>query len=1176
MNESLAIETELAGSPVLEQNVRLMMTNFRTLLRAIPIFFLMLPVLCWSQHQTASLTGQVTDSTGAIVPGAKVTVSNPDRGTSVSTVTDNEGVYLLPQLEPASHYQIVVVREGFKEIRRPDITLEIAQAAKIDFVMEVGNVTESVTISAVPPQLDTQTSSLGQVVSGQTVSSLPLNGRSTFRLIALTPGVTFSQSAYGQFGDVAVNTTWDTNFTINGGRSQSNEILIDGVPSTVGFFNQITTLPVVDETQEFKVESNNLSAQYGRYAGGVINVTTKSGTNTYHGNLYEFVRNSAFDANDWFNKRAGRAIPEFRMNQFGGTFGGPLIIPRLYNGHNRSFFFFSYQGTRRVKGNTTILTVPTDAQKSGDFSATGLKTIYNPYSTDPTTKVRTAFSGNVIPAGMIDPVAKAMLAFYPQPNTGGAGAITNNFISNSPVRVSQDVFSGRFDQNVTNKYHLFGRYSYSETPLTQPNVYDNVASPGPSAVGTTTFRNQSFAFDNLYQFSPTLLIDVNYGFARWFQTRQTRSYGFDNATLGFPTSFVSSVTIPMFPSVNIGGGYSGFANQSYLKNGNDSHSILVSVTKLLGRHSLMFGADGRMHRINLFNVANSAGNFSFAIAQTQGPIASTATNGNAFASFLLGFGSGGSMPIGSGVATQNYYGAIYLQDNFRMTSKLNINAGVRYDGESPYVDRFNKLNYFDPLVASPAANASFPSLTGGLSFASAGGNPRAVYSASHKRIVPRVGFAYSPEPNFSVRGGFGMVYAPLEITNNAVGSSPSLGFASSTSWNTSNDGGFTPDNLLSNPYPQGLVEPTGSSAGPGTQLGQSLTVWDHAPASPYSLQWNLDLQRQFPWSVVADLGYSGSRGVHLTGTFDYNALDPKYMALGTGLTTQVTNPFQPFVSIGALSKATVAQRQLLLPFPQFLSIVDLNKPWGSSTYHSLQAKLVKRMTNGVSFLASYTWSKLISNVNAQNAPIGATDNRGVQNYYNLRAERAVSELDQTHNLVANAVVELPIGKGKRFWGAINPVANKFIGGWRLTAIWTEQSGFPLALTANGVGGGTRPNPVSGVSPVIQGSRSNAEIVGAWFNKAAFAVPPAYTFGTIGRTYAGVRGPGVQNVDGSFGKDTTFEGLDLQFRAEFFNVTNTPHFSMPDMAIQDAGFGTITSTIPSPPTRQIQLSMKLSF
>jgi len=362
----------------------------------------------FAQQQTASLTGQVTDSTGAAVPGAQVTVADTQRGFTTAVVTDQRGDYLFPELEPSDHYQISVIKTGFKSTVQTNVTLQIAQSAKIDLKVAIGDVTDSVTVTSAAPQLDTQTSSLGQVITGNTVENLPLNGRSTFRLIALTPGVTFSQSAYGQFGDVAVNSTWDTNFSINGGRAQSNEILIDGVPSSAGFFDQITTLPIVDETQEFKVESNNLSAVYGRYSGGAINVTTKSGTNEYHGNVFEFLRNSAFDANDWFNKRAGHSNIEFRMNQFGGTIGGPVTIPHLYKGHDRTFFFFAYQGTRRVKGSSFIGTVPTDAEKSGDFSAAGLNPIYNPYTTNSTTKVRTQFANNKIDPSLIDPVAKAL------------------------------------------------------------------------------------------------------------------------------------------------------------------------------------------------------------------------------------------------------------------------------------------------------------------------------------------------------------------------------------------------------------------------------------------------------------------------------------------------------------------------------------------------------------------------------------------------------------------------------------------------------------------------------------------------------------------------------------------------------------------------------------------------
>ena len=585
-----------------------------------------------------------------------------------------------------------------------------------------------------------------------------------------------------------------------------------------------------------------------------------------------------------------------------------------------------------------------------------------------------------------------------------------------------------------------------------------------------------------------------------------------------------------------------------------------------------------MHLINFFNVTNSAGAYNFAIAQTQGPVASTAINGNgnAFASFLLGFGSSGTIPVGSGSELQDFYGAAYLQDDLRLTQRLTVNLGIRYDGESPFADRHNELNYFNPTLASPARNGSFPDLTGGLVFANTPGTSRSVYTRQHGNVAPRLGFAWNALPRTSVRGGYGISYAPLEISNNAVGFVPTLGFSSSTAWNTSNDGGFTPTNLLRNPFPQGFINPTGDSLGASTQLGQSLMVWYHNPPTPYSMQWNFDVQQQFPASVLLDLGYSGSRGEHLTGTFDRDTLDPKYLSLANALTTQVANPFQSNVSVGALSKPTVSQRQLLLPYPQFLSVQEVNNPYGDSIYHSLQAKLVKRTSNGLTLLASYTWSKLISNVNAQNAPIGPSDTTSVQNYYDLRAERSVSEMDQPQNFILNAVYELPVGRGHALLGGVPVAVDKIISGWRLTSILTEQSGFPLTLTAPGVGAGTRPNLAPGISPQIHGSRSNQQRALAWFNPAAFVTPPAYTFGMVGRTFTGVRGPGVQNLDASLEKDTHFWRWDAAFRAEMFNVTNTPHFAMPDTAVQDPAFGTITSVLASPPQREIQLALKLSF
>ena len=1136
-----------------------------------------------AQQQTAQVDGRVTDAAGASIPDALVTVTNPETGFSVKVKTNSTGDYTVPLLQPANHYQIAADREGFKETVQKDVALQVAQTAKINLTLQIGGVSEVVTVTSGEPILDAETSSIGQVITGQTVEDLPLNGRSTFRLIALTPGVTFTQSAYGQFGDVAINTTFDTMFTINGGRVESNEFLIDGVPSSTGFFDQITTIPTPDDTSQFKVEANNLSAQYGRYTGGVVNVTTNSGTNRYHGNVYEFFRNSALDANDWFNKRAGLRIPAFKLNIFGATFGGPLSIPKLYNAKDHTFFFVEYQGTQRTKGTPYSVLLPTDAQKSGDFSALcsaydangvclpGKGTqLYNPFTTNATTKIRTPFAGNIIPAGLIDPVAQAIQKYFPEPNQPLAGG--TNYRVSTPVRLGQDIYSARIDQNVSQKYHLFGRYAYSNSNLTLPNAYGNIADV-EGAAGTTRFRNQSFAFDNIYSISPSLTLSVDYGFARWYQIRQSLSFGFDITTLGLPASLASALTVPVFPTVAIAGGYGGTHLQNYTNNGNDSHALLASVTKTAGRHTIIAGVDGRYHKINFFNLANSAGTYIFAQFQTQNVSTPVPTGGNAYASFLLGAGSSGTLPVGSGVKLNDFYGAVYVQDNWRVTQRLTLNLGVRYDGESPYIESRNRLSYFDPNIPSPLANAAFPALKGGLSYAGINGNSSAVYTRQHDNVAPRVGFAFSPDPTTVVRGGAGIAYGPLEISDNVAGFAPNNGYLTSTTWDTSNDGGYTPANLLRNPYPQGLVQPTGNTLGAATQVGQAISVWVNNPPTPRAYQYNFDVQQQLAKDTLLDLGYVGSRGLYLTGDFDFDTLNPTNLALGNGLSTPVPNPFFGQIAIGALANKTVAQRQLLLPYPQFTSVVAVNDPYGSSSYNSFQAKLVKRASNGLTVLVAYTWSKLISNANPSDAPFGYSV--PVQNYYNLAAERSVSEIDVPQNFVLSSTYDFPLGRGKRFANG-GGFENQLLGGFKLNTIWTEHDGVPLLLSApiTGIASG-RPN-FSGVNPKLPRNRPNAQKVAAWFNTAAFVIPPAYTFGNVGPTFTGVRQPGLQNVDASLIKDNRFEHVQTEFRAEFFNVLNNPHFSGPVTALNSGAYGAISSVVTSPPQREIQFALKISF
>jgi hypothetical protein len=1139
-------------------------------------FLICMCMLAAAQQQTAQLTGHISDPSGAAISGARVTVRDPAKGFTTAVTADSNGDYVVPLLEPADDYEIRVEMQGFKTYVRAGLTLQVAQVAKIDFALQLGEAMQEITVTGAAPLLETQTSSIGQVITGQTVEDLPLNGRSSFRLIALTPGVTFNQSAYGNFGDVPVNTTFDTNFSINGGRAQSNEILIDGAPSSTGFFDQITTLPSVDATQEFKVEANNLSAQYGRYSGGAINVSTKSGTNHFHGNIFEFLRNSAFDANDWFTKRAGKPNPAFKMNQYGGVLGGPVIIPHVLNGHDRTFFFIDYQGTSRIQGKPYQTLVPTADQKAGTFA----KNIWNPFTTTTAgaTKPRQQFSYNgqlnrINPA-LIDPVAAQIQKFFPDPNLFGVTGF--NYIAAAPTRVQQNNFSTRLDQNISQTWHMFGRYAFSQSSLTQPNETGTIADIA-GATGTQKLRNQSFAFDNIYSISPSTTLSVDYGFARWFQFRQTLSYGFDITSLGLPTQLATSASVAMFPTIIIGGGYIGTNNQSYFKNGNDSHALLVSLTKTMGKHTVIVGVDGRLHRINFFNVLASTGTYNFAPAQTGGPDAVTGTGGDGYASFLIGAGSGGSFPIGSGNALQNYYAAIFIQDNWRASQKLTLNVGLRYDGESPYVDRHNFLSYFDSSVTSPAANPAFPNLAGGLQFASANGTSRTIYTRTHDNIGPRLGFAYSPQQTTVVRGGFGIAFAPLELSNNAVGFVPNLGFGSNTSWNFSNDGGYTPANLLRDPYPQGLIMPTGSSQGSATQLGQALNAWFQTPPTPTAYQWNVDVQQQLAAPYLLDIAYVGSRGLYLTGSLNINTLDPKYLGLGTALSASVANPFRPYISVGPLSNSTVARRQLLLPFPQFQGITIQNDPYGASTYHSLQVKGVLRRSHGLTLLTAFTWSKLISNTNISTATIGTNNNTTSQNPYDLSSERSLSELDIPFAFVTNFNYELPFGRGKRLGTHLPEGLDKVVGGWKLNSIWTEQSGLPLVFSApiTGIANG-RPNLALNISPQIAGNRSNMDRVNKWFNTAAFVTPPAYTFGNVRRTFAAVRGPGLQNLDASLIKNTSIEHLNVQFRAEFFNVTNTPHFALPNTTLQNAAFGTISSVVVSPPQRQLQFALKMSF
>ncbi|MBM3785758.1 MAG: hypothetical protein FJW30_15455 [Acidobacteria bacterium] len=500
-----------------------------------------LAVAAYAQSTAGQITGLVTDATGAAVPGAALEVQNVDTGISHTGQTNEQGAYRFPFLAPGV-YRVRVEKQGFRAVNRSNVRLQVDQVAQLDFALEVGSASEAITVEAAAPLLEQSTSALGQVIDNSKISNIPLNGRSSFRLVQLTPGVLNAPSANGQFGDIPVNTMDESIISINGGRNKTNEIMIDGVPSTTGFVNVMTTIPSVDATEEFKVQSSNLSAEWGRFGGGVINVSTKSGTNEFHGTLFEFLRNSVLDSNEFFNKGAGRAIPPFRMNQYGFALGGPVV-------KNRTFFFADVQGTKWRKGDIFIASLPTALQRAGDFSQTLTAAnqrilVYDPQTTRdnpavPGRLVRDAFPGNVVPAARIDPVVRRMMTFFPQPNATGVPLTqANNFVSNAPRKIDQINYSARGDHNVSSSHRVFGRFSVLRSTIFQPDSFGNAATSGPGANGNLNLYNYSASLDNTVTLTPTAILTVRYGFARFYWGRPTRSFGFNQTELGLPQSLV--------------------------------------------------------------------------------------------------------------------------------------------------------------------------------------------------------------------------------------------------------------------------------------------------------------------------------------------------------------------------------------------------------------------------------------------------------------------------------------------------------------------------------------------------------------------------------------------------------------------------------------------------------------
>lgn len=1127
--------------------------------------------------QTGGIGGIVRDPSDAAVANAAVTLVNQETNDRRTQNTGNTGFYSFPELLPAL-YRLEVEAQGFKRFVRANIAVDVEHHVAVDPRLEIGQATESVNVVAETSLLETNTSSLGQVINNKEISDLPLIGRNTLALIGLTTGAT----PIGDFGNIPAraNAYAQGFFSTNGSQALSTETLIDGSPANAAVFNAPAFVPVTDAVSEFKVQTNSLAAEFGRSGGGVVNMVTKSGSNQLHGSAWEFFRSNRLDANTWFNNRGGRSLPFNNLNQFGGTIGGPIVLPRVYNGHDKLFFFFNYEGLREHRGLTQLTNVPTPAQLAGDFA--GGVPIYDPLTTAPDPNrpgqyLRTPFSDNLIPASRIDPVAARVRSLYRPPNTGGPGANFNNFLGNGSAPNYQNQYTGRLDYSISPTKRIYGRVSWSDVQRGAVDFFGNGAdfvNPGGGGVPLVfNARNASLNYsDNL---TATLLLDVRYGFVRQFVFKTPALTGVDLASLGFPASFVSGIFLDALPAFQPSGYQSlAPATSDLIHRADNTHTLAGSLTWIHGPHTLKAGADYRFIPIGELQPNAPQGVFNFNAGFTgANPLAASTSSGSSIASFLLGYPSSGSIDYNPQVSISSRYFATYLQDDWRISRTVTLNMGLRYEVETGRNERYNRLSWFDTAVINPIGQqAGLPDLRGGLQFAGVGGNSTRQKALDTNNFAPRLGIAWNPLPKTVVHAGAGLFYLPMtgDDTGRSLGSE---GFFAATTFVSSLDGGVTPADRLSNPFPNGLNQPTGSRLGLKTLIGQDLIPVYHDDRTAYVGQWNFAIQQELPFQSLVEAAYAGSKSTKLPIDIQLNQLPDRYLALGTQLLQPTPNPFYGLVSVGTLAQKTVTYGQLLRPFPEFGNISVHAVHEGNSSYHSLQLKLRRRFSKGFSMLAAYTASKLLTDAGSRLSINFA--NPGLQDSNNLRGEKAFSNLDVPQRFILSYNWELPFGKGHALLNS-NRVIRTIAGGWQVNGVTTAQRGFPLGLgtsvnQTNSYGGGSRPNN-NGTSAALSGSVESR--LSRYFNTSVFSQPPAFTFGSVARDLPDVRAPGLVTFDFSVFKNTRIaERYNVQFRAEAFNAFNHPNFGAPALTFGAGGFGSIGGTGSA---RLLQLALKLQF
>jgi hypothetical protein len=1153
----------------------------------------LLAATCAAQETRGTIAGMVTDAQASGVPGARVTITNVDTGVDVALVTNDRGAYSAPLLLPGS-YRIAAEHEGFKKFTRGGVTLSINENLRIDILLELGAVTETVNVTDSAPLIEASSGNMGVVVAGKEVTELPLAHGNPYVLIGLAPGATFE-------GDPTLNRPYEPGhiaaYTMGGSAAGTTDITMDGVVNTykgsavpVG----VAYSPPADSIGEMRIETSSFDARAGQTSGGVINISLRSGTNKVKGSFTFTKMRPEWMANTWFGNASGTPRGDFDYNRWAASLSGPIYVPKVYNGRNKTFFMWSYEALsdQRPRGGTT-LTVPTASQRKGDFSDLpgAAYQIYNPFTrrreTGSTTRYRIdPFPGNIVPASLFNPVALKVMEYFPAPlNDGTTADHRYNFPKpNSPEVADYYTHVVRVDHNFSSANRMFVRGN-GYVRDTHRNDYFETRASGIRE----NYKPIGFAADDVHTLSPTVVLNIRYGYTRVdFETTPLYGRNFDLSSLGFPKSFSGAISPDKseFPAFEISNYFSSLRTGSarYM----DTHSLVVAVTKLRGSHTFDFGFEARSYRQNQYTGDTArSGRFIFDQTWTRGPLdnSNSSAIGQGWASFLMGLLSSSangyvSRPADYAEASTVWCG--YAQDNWRVKRNLTINLGVRYELEGPLTERYNRsIRDFNGAASLPieaAARAAYASsysanptaeltpdqfrVGGGLVFAGRDGEPSELWSRDINNIAPRVSLAYSVGKGTVIRAGYGIFFGGLGLRRADVLQN---GFARNTQIVPTKDSGLTFYSTLSNPFPDGILEPVGADLGLMTDVGNSISFFNPAPKASYNQRWQVSLQRQIGGANMVEVAYVGNRSTKLEISRDLNIVGNQLLSRSpvydqqkvNYLTASIANPFRGLSGVNGTMGAnnTISRETLLKPYPQFTA-VNTTTYQGYSWYHSLQVRGARRLSRGLNLNASFTWARTMNATSFQN-PADSTP------------YESLSSADRPYRVSASILYQLPFGRRGSLLRTAPRWVDEIIGGWQLSTIIMYQSGAPLAWGDVIFLG----DPAD----IAKGDKT----VQRWFNTDAgftknSSTRPSYHYRTWPFYFSNLRRDAMENIDLSINKRWRLNerGTEVQVRGEAINAFNHPMFGAPQMDQFNSAFGQITATANYP--RQIQAVFRITF